>query len=162
MTSTDPYAATNPKPAASADVEAELPYFLGRLRQLGATPDELDLVEAHWDDLEPADPDNPDAWTPERRAEMVRANDADLVAMIEASRAEYAEHTATEANQAEAARVAALQADARKATAGTVAEALAWVGTNRERAAAVLAVETGPEGDARTTLVRPLRELVAE
>lgn len=157
MTSTDPYAAPNAKPTASADVQGELAYFLGRLAQLGATPDELDLVEAHWDDLEPAS--GPEAWTPERRAEMVRANDADLVAMIEASRAEYAEHTASEADQA--ARRGGLAADARKAAAGTVAEALAWVGTNRERAAMVLAEEE-ESGEARTTLVRPLRELVAE
>lgn len=163
MSATDPYAARNPKPTASPDVMPELDYFLGRLRQLGATDDELAGVAASWEQLEPADPANPDAWTLERRTAMVSANDADLVAMIDAARQEWAEATTTEEEQAAAERAAkreALLVDARRAAEGSVAQVLAWVGDDPERAAAVLVVESGP--DERKTLVRPLAELVAE
>ncbi len=164
MTKSDPYAASNPKPATSADTVPELQHFLGRLDQLGATPDELAGVAASWDDLEPADPANPEAWTLERRTAMVSANDADLVEMIDSARQEYAEGTTTEAEADQAAtntRQAELWAEATEATAGTVAEALDWVGDDPQRAGAALAVETGPDGRNRVTLVRPLSDLVA-
>lgn len=163
MTATDPYAARNAKPAVGADSMGELPYFLGRLRQLGATDEEVAGVAASWDDLEAADPANPEAWTLERRTEMVSASDADLVEMIDAARQEYALGTTTEGEQV-ATEVAAwrakLRAQATEAVAGTVAEALEWVGNDRARAET--AAEAEQAGRARVTLLRPLAELLAE
>lgn len=163
MTATDPYASRKPKPTASPETQGELPYFLGRLRQLGATEDELAGVASSWDDLEQPDPANPEAWTVERRTAMVSANDADLVDMIDAARQEWAEGTTSEEQErddaADAAR-AELRAQAIEAVAGTVAEALEWVGDDRARAEAAWEAEV--DGRDRVTLVRPLADMLAE
>jgi hypothetical protein len=152
MSATDPYAAKGPRRTAQ-EVELDLPYFLRRLEALGATPDEIEQVEQTWDTFD-------GDWTPERRAQMVRANDSELVGLIDTARTEWFEGTTTEDEEAEA-RQASLAAEARSVVGGTVGEALAWVGADPARAAAVLAAET-EGGGGRSTLVKPLSELVSE
>lgn len=71
----------------------ELEPFLERLRQLGATPDELADVRAGWDVLD-------EEWTLEYRHRLSHASDAELAAHLEAIRAEHVAHTMTEEEEA--------------------------------------------------------------
>ncbi len=66
----------------ASERQPDLEYFVGRLGRLGASRSEIRSVIESWDAFD-------DDWTPERRAEVVRAGDAVLVAMLEERRAEY-------------------------------------------------------------------------
>lgn len=169
---TDPYAGggRGRGVAVSGEVRTELDQFVARLRDLGATPDEIEPVVASWDDLDPADTEVVEGevppWTAERRTALVNAPDAELEGLLQAARDEYALGTTTEADAAEAARkrqLAALQARAAEVVGKPVAQVLEWVGTSTDRATAVLELETAKgEGANRKTLVAPLRELLDE
>ena len=157
----DPYRGV-PRVVAT-EVRSPLDDFLDRLRQLGATPDEMDAVARTWDQLDPDDSPDPDAWTRARREEVRRAGDDYLRALILEGRAEYEYGTTTEkdaaAKAAHAAYAAAL-AEAQGRIGGTVPAVLAWVGDDPLRAEAVLHLETLPEGANRKSLAAPLRDLV--
>lgn len=160
MSATNPYASKGAKTPA-AETADPLEHFLGRLTALGATEDELDGVRDSWDTFEPDDdPENPEPWTSERQAEMVSANDADLREMIEAAREEYEHGTTTEEDAEAKDAHDDLMAEAKDVAAGTVADALEWVGDDPDRAVAVLAWEQ--DGQGRVTLLRPLQELAGE
>lgn len=70
----------------SGEPRSELAGFVIRLRQIGATDDEIAATVKTWDDFD-------DDWTPAARADMVRWSDVRLRDEIAALRAEYAEHT---------------------------------------------------------------------
>lgn len=167
----DPYAGGGSGPkrnAGGGEVRSQVDQFAQRLRNLGATPDEVDPVVASWDDLDPPDtkagPGEPPPWTAARRAALVSAPDAELLGLIEAARDEYAYATTTEAQANDADKRAALariDAGAAAVVGRSVADVLAWVDGDPDRARAVLALETAPgEGGNRKTLVEPLRALV--
>lgn len=163
--SPDPYAPVGPSRTPVSEVRSEQEQFLARLRDLGATDDEVRTVADHWDDLDPDDPDDPEAFTKARRAELIRSGDGVLLGLIHAGRAEY-EHGTTTEDEATAkdfaAAYAAAQAEAVGRIGGNVESVLAWVGGDEVRAMAVLQLETAPEGADRKTLVEPLQELVAD
>lgn len=68
------------------EVRSELDQFVERLRQVGASPDEIAATIANWDVFD-------DDFGPEQRRDMVRWSDPRLRAEILALRQEYAEHT---------------------------------------------------------------------
>lgn len=169
----DPYAGGGAGPkrnASSGEVRTELQQFTQRLRDLGATPDEVDPVLATWDDLDAddatADEGEAPPWTAARRTALVNAPDAELLGLILAARDEYTYATTTEGEAADAerqAQLAAVAADAAGVIGRSVGDVLAWVGTDADRATAVLALETAEGAGAnRKTLVGPLQEQVAE
>lgn len=143
-----------------------LDQFLTRLRELGAAADEVQMVAEGWDDLDPdgtPDQDGHPAWTRQRRAEMANLSDTELRSMILASREEYEVGTTTEEEQearARQARMAAAASEAQARIGGSVASVLAWVADDVDRAEAVVALETNPDGAQRVTLLRPLNELI--
>lgn len=150
----DPYA---PKgwPRGNPEVRTELETFSDRLRQLGATDDEVAQVVAGWDTFD-AD------WTPARRHQVVHLSDADLRQLLVDGREEYEHDTTTEevaaVRDAERARRMA-EAEAARRIGGNVDSVLAWVGDDRYRAQAVLELEVA--GQRRKTLLAPMRDLVA-
>lgn len=159
----DPYAAKGwPRPA-TGERRTELDQFVTRLVELGAQPDEVQLVRDSWDDLDPDDSTDPDAFTAARRAELVRLPDDQLRSMISASRDEHTLGTTTE-EEAEAHRQMAEYRQAYQEAAerigGNVDSVLAWVADDPVRAEAVLELEEGPDGAGRKTLVGPLRDLL--
>jgi hypothetical protein len=126
-----------------------------RLRELGATDDEVSAVVDTWDDVD-------DEWTPAERARVAGLGDNELRAMIVDGRREYAIGTTT---QEEADRRAAKAAELRAMTEaqgridGKVPAILAWVGDDKVRAQAALAAEQ--EGGApRKTLVAGLEDVL--
>jgi hypothetical protein len=156
----DPYA---PKgwPRVNSETRSPLEHFVTRLRELGATEDEVSAVVETWDQFDP-DPHAPEAWTEAQRAQVMRLGDNELRQMIVDGRREYAFATTTEE---EADRKAAKMAQQRAMTEaqgridGPVASVLAWVGDDRIRAAAALAAER--EGGApRKTLVAGLEDVL--
>lgn len=158
--SPDPYA---PKgwPRVNSETRSPLEHFVTRLRELGATEDEVSAVVETWDQFDP-DPHAPEAWTHAQRAKVAALGDNELRAMIVDGRREYAYSTTTEE---EAARKAAKNAELRAMTEaqgrvdGTVSAILAWVGDDKVRARAALAAER--EGGApRKTLVTKLEDVL--
>lgn len=134
----------------------ELAGFLHRLRLLGATDEELASVADTWDQLT-------DEFTVLDRAQMLAWDDEKLGAELAALRAEYRQHTTTEADDATEAAARATntaQAEAHDVVGRPVASVLEWVGSDVLRAIAILDLEQGPDGAARKTLVVPLRTLV--
>lgn len=156
----DPYA---PKgwPRVNSETRSPLEHFVVRLRELGASDDEVSAVVDTWDDFD-ADPHAPEAWTHAQRAKVMRLGDNELRQMIVDGRREYAYSTTT---QEEADRKAEKQAQHRAMSEvqeridGSVAAVLAWVGEDRIRATAALAAER--EGGApRKTLVAGLEDVL--
>lgn len=165
MANTDPYApGTTRRQAESA---SEVDHFAQRLRALGATDDEVAAVVENWDELDADDyspePGEAEPWTEARRSALLVAGDAELRALIDASRDEYDYATTTddEAAQADVAR-RALQAhnEAADVIGRPVAQVLEWVGGDRLRAQAALRLETGPDGGSRKTLTEQLGRLL--
>ena len=159
----DPYAAKGwPRPA-TGERRTDLDQFVGRLVDLGAQPDEVQLVRDSWDDLDPDDSTDPEAFTAARRAELVRMPDDQLRGLLTASRDEHTLGTTTE-EEAEAHRQMAEYRQAYQEAAerigGNVDSVLAWVADDPVRAEAVLELETSPDGADRKTLVGPLRDLL--
>ncbi len=159
--SPDPYA---PKgyPRVNSETRSPLEQFVTRLRELGATEDEVSAVVDTWDDFD-ADPHAPEAWTHTQRARVAALGDNELRAMIVDGRQEYAYSTTT---QEDADRKAAKAAELRAMTEvqgridGKVPAILAWVGDDKVRAQAALAAEK--EGGApRKTLVAGLEEVLS-
>lgn len=153
--SPDPYA---PKgyPRVNSETRSPLEQFITRLRELGATEDEVSAVVASWDDLD-------EEWTVAERARVAALGDNELRAMIVDGRREYEIGTVTEED---AARKAAKNAELRAMTEaqgrvdGTIAAILAWVGDDKVRATAALAAER--EGGApRKTLVARLEDVLS-
>lgn len=161
----DPYAAKGAPRATVPETRSQLDQFLARLTDLGAEPDELQLVRDSWDDLDPDDDTDPDAFTAARRAELVSMPDDKLAGLLAASRDEYEVGTTTE-EEAEQARAAAEYRDAYREAAerigGNVDSVLAWVADDPVRAQAVLDLERSSDGADRKTLVKPLAELMGE
>lgn len=107
-----------------AETLAVLDQFLGRLRILGATVDELAAVVDGWDQFD-------EEWTPEYRHRLAVAPDLDLLAHLRAIRDEHHAHTTTE-EEAELERLLAIEGAAKGAAVdvldgGTVADVVAWV-----------------------------------
>jgi hypothetical protein len=159
----DPYAAKGWPRAIAGERRTELDQFVSRLVDLGAQPDEVQLVRDSWDDLDPDDSTDPEAFTAARRAELVRMPDDQLRGLLSASREEHELGTTTE-EEAEAHRQMAeyrqAYREAAERIAGNVDSVLAWVADDPVRAEAVLELEEGPDGAARKTLVGPLRDLL--
>lgn len=169
----NPYAPRTTR--TSQERVSDLEQFVGRIIRLGATADEVASVREAWDELD-------EDWTAERRAELVRASDEVLVAMIRQSRAEYPydddpplERPELEQNPG-AVVLGIMPGEPDQHVPWdlnvpdlSVAKVLAWVndvdGDYRlARARAALSVEQGRgEGahGARTTLVGPLEELLS-
>lgn len=160
----DPYAPRSWREPVS-EVRGELGQFVQRLRELGATADEIRSVEEHWDDFDDPDEweDDPDAWTPERRALFVQASDRDLERIIRAGRAEYEYATTTEEDAAEEEalrRIREAQAAAYERMGATVEVIVKWVDGDKLRAEAVLGYETGADGAGRKTLVAAMEQVL--
>jgi len=159
----DPYAAKGWPRAATGERRSDLDQFVTRLVDLGAQPDEVQLVRDSWDDLDPDDDTDPEAFTAARRAELVRMPDAQLRGLLSASREEHELGTTTE-EEAEAHRQMAeyrvAYQEAAERIGGNVDSVLAWVADDPVRAEAVLELEQGTDGAGRKTLVGPLRELL--
>lgn len=155
---------------ADAEVRSEAEHFARRLRDLGATEDEIGPVLDSWDDLEADDTEvgegEAPAWTAAYRTELVSAPDAQLLAMILTARDEfaYANTTEAEADAAEhEAKQAQVDADAAEVIGRSVADVLAWVDGDPDRARAALALETAEgQGGNRKTLVEPLSALAEQ
>lgn len=154
----DPYA---PKgwPRGQSERQSTLDGVQARLRQLGATDDEVAAVVDGWDQLDPDD--TPDGWTRARREQVTHMGDNELRALLVDGRTEYEYATTTEEEAAEQDRQRArnrTQAEAADRVNGTVPSVLAWVGDDKDRAQSVLDVET--TGANRITLVKALREVL--
>ncbi len=150
----DPYQSKG-YPRINSETRSPLEEFVLRIRQLGATEDEVSAVVASWDDLD-------EEWTVAERTRVSRLGDNELRAMIVDGRVEFSIGTTT---QEEADRRTAKAAELRAMTEaqgridGNVAAILAWVGDDKVRATAALAAEQ--EGGApRKTLVSALTELI--
>jgi len=143
--------------------------FLARLRDLGATDDELAQVDDGWDDLEPdGTPDDEygrPAFTRQYRDQLLAAGDRELTQLLHDARVEHATGTMSDEDRQLAERDQAYRqavAEAYERIGGNVDSILAWVGDDPQRAQAVHHLETGPDGAARKTLVGPLEDLLAE
>jgi len=156
----DPYQPAGPPRYAASEIRGELDQFLSRLRDLGATPDELAAVARTWDDLDPDDCTDPDCFTRRHRDELAHAPDDRLRALILDGRAEYEHGTTTQedadAQAREAAYLAALE-EAAGRIGGNVASVLDWVGGDPVRARAMVELESAPEGAQRKTLLAALQ-----
>lgn len=151
----NPYAPVSIR-RGSAEVVDQLPGFLTRLRALGATDAEVAAVEQSWGQFD-------DDWGPADQAAMVAWPDTRLRDELLAIRQEYRENTTTDAEAAAQADTAAADVAEREAAeriGGNVKSLLDWVGTDGIRAVAVLNLELSPDGGKRTTLVKPLQELL--
>jgi hypothetical protein len=159
----DPYAPKGWPRQVAGERRSELDQFAQRLTDLGAQPDEVQLVRDSWDELDPDDSTDPDAFTAARRAELLRMPDDQLRALLTSSRDEYELGTTSE-EEAEAHRQMAAYrlayAEAGERICGNVDSVLAWVADDPVRAEAVLELEQGPDGADRKTLVGPLRDLL--
>ncbi len=152
--SPDPYQSKG-YPRINSETRSPLEQFTMRLRELGASEDEVSAVVASWDDFD-------DDWTPAERARVAGLGDNELRAMIVDGRREYAIGTTTqEEADRKAAKVAELRAadEARGRIDGNVSGILAWVGADKVRATAALVAER--EGGApRKTLVAGLEDVL--
>jgi hypothetical protein len=156
----DPYQAKG-YPRINSETRSPLEQFITRLRELGATEDEVSAVVDTWDDFDP-DPNAPEAWTHAQRARVAALGDNELRAMIVDGRREFVYSTTTQEDaDRRAAKAAELRAmtEAQGRIDGKVPAILAWVGDDKVRAQATLAAEQ--EGGApRKTLVAGLEEVL--
>ncbi len=152
--SPDPYA---PKgyPRVNSETRSPLEQFTMRLRELGATDDEVSAVVASWDDID-------EEWTPAERARVAGLGDNELRAMIVDGRQEFTYSTTTQEDadrKAAKAREMRAMSEAQERIDGNVAAILAWVGDDKVRAQAALSAEK--EGGApRKTLVAGLEDVL--
>lgn len=166
MTDVDPFAAQG-EPRVAPQSDSELEGFVERLRQLGATDDELAQVRDGWDDFD--DPTDPDAtWTPEKRYLFVRLSDRHLLEAIRGPRHEYeyATHDEDEQGQLDAERAyIAAKGEAFARLGGNVGSIIDWVVTDTVRAQAVIDAEheaaASEQRDTRKTLLEALEPLAA-
>lgn len=144
--------------ARIADESAtELATIVRRLTALGATPDEIDTLQAGWDDFDGV------TWTPEIRYQFVRSPDPVLITELACIREEYRIGTRTEAEDeldADTVEAGELVQVAHGLRSSSIYEVTNWVGADRARAAAMLSVETSTDGSSRKTLI-PVLEAVA-
>lgn len=134
---------------------APLDAFVRRLEVLGATADEIESVRSSWDDLD-------DEWTEAERDAVRRAPDGQLRRMLDDLRAEHYEHTHDEEQEAEddrRLRYALLLEDAGVKSEQAIPLVLEWVGDDRDRAEAMLAVEQG--GQQRKGILEPMQAMLA-
>lgn len=135
--SPQPYEARGFQTVSEPEVEGELAHFLRRLRELGASPDEIEEFKSRWDQFD-------DDWTEESRREFVRLPDGDLRAALAQVRAEYDHGTLTEDEERLRdlrAAIDELGPDAHEHSGHNVDGFLEWVGDSDARAAAAVAVE---------------------
>lgn len=149
-----------------SEVRSPLEHVCARLGDLGATTDEIAAFAAAWDDLEP-DSDDPLAWTEARRRHLMTCPDAELVWLIADTRNEYAIGTTTLDDALAMERetmLVNLEHEAYEITAKTIPVITEWVGTDPDRAAAVLVWERDPEvgGSRRTALIRTMAKIAGE
>lgn len=137
----NPYAGSGRVRRAHESI-SELDQFVGRLRRLGATDDEVSQVVDGWDQFD-------DDWTPRRRREFVRSTDAEIVGDLAALRAEYAGAGGGDGMASEAARI----------VDQTAAKVLAWVDGDPARARAVLPFERMQADGGRKTLIAALSKI---
>lgn len=131
--------------------------MLGRLRAAGASADERDAFAAAWNDS---------ALDPEEQLRLKSMTDGQLRDEVLAVRSEHDYHTTTP-EEAEVFRTERIEADALSAlyeeaythVHAPVAEVMAWVGTDPDRAKAILAWEEGNAN--RKTVVGPCTALAA-
>lgn len=129
--------------------------FVRRLEVIGATDDEISAVRESWNDFD-------DQWTAAERDAVRRAPDTDLRRMLDDLRAEHFDHTHDEDEEAELLRqaeYAALLVEAGEKSEQAIPIVLEWVGDDRTRAEAMLAVEL--TGQQRKGVVDPLRAMLA-
>ena len=150
----DPYQAKG-YPRINSETRSPLEQFVLRLRELGATEDEVSAVVASWDDID-------EEWTPAERARVAGLGDNELRAMIVDGRQEFTYSTTTQEDadrKAAKAREMRAMSEAQERIDGNVAAILAWVGDDKVRAQAALSAEK--EGGApRKTLVSGLEEVL--
>lgn len=138
--------------------ETSNPYTLAamvsRLSTLGATLDEIALVEGSWDD----------PWEPGAREAFFAMSDADLLAEIRGTREEFEHDTLTEDEQADVdfrRAVDAARPEAENQTVhGSIDGVLSWVDGDRVRAQAALESELA-QSEPRKTLVPQLERLAS-
>lgn len=149
-------------PRVNTESRSPLETFVLRLRQLGASEDEVSAVVDTWDDFDP-DPHAPEAWTHAQRAKVQALGDNELRQMIVDGRREYEYATTTQEDADRKAEKVAQQralTEAEGRIDGAVPAILAWVGDDRIRAQAALSVERdGPSP--RKTLVAALEGIVS-
>ena len=158
----DPYTAASYRDV-DPEVRSHRDEVLARFRELGANDEEVAQIAEAWDDLDPSDSTEPDAWTREKRDALRYAGDHELQRLLDRARREYTEGTTTEEEEAEAEHARAVDAarvEALDRIGGTVGAILGWVGDDLARAHAVLSVEPPIDEGGRKTLIEPLEELV--
>lgn len=158
--------AMSPAPYSQREVARETTthgeQLVTRLRQLGATDEEVKAFAEAWDDAE--------QWEPGERQSLIAASDGTLVAQLHAAREEDDFHMLTE--EEEAARDSTVEQDKRASELaqeaydvinGNVGEVLAWVMNAdedpRARARAVLHWESTAERP-RSGVMDPLTDLL--
>lgn len=157
MTGGNPYAPRVSRTTSVPEQESELDGFVRRLRNLGATDEEVAVVRETWDELD-------ENFTIEQRTAVTLMGDDELRAELEATREEYRHDTRTETEQGDvdaAAYQAQLRADASEWIGQPVKKVLDRIGDDVVLALVVLSLETGPDGASRKSLVGPLEKLVA-
>ena len=130
----DPYAPKGWPRDTAPETRSKKHDFELRLRQLGATDEEIAETVGVWGD------------DPEDDERLFNLNDIQLRGEIVSVRTEY-QHDTTEAAPDE------LRVEAADRIGGTINEIMEWVGTDRSKAAAVLRLEPA---DGRKTLIMRL------
>lgn len=146
---------------ASRERVTRLESFTSRLREVGATEQEIADLVAVWNEND----DPHDSRWITTRDRLVRLSDTDLRRLLEQARREYFEHTHTPEEQADAERAAFLeQARAELAISPDhkVADLIEWVAGDPLRAQAALEWEQARDTThgPRVTLVNALTPLV--
>lgn len=153
----NPYAPRVSRTATEPQSLSELEQFVRRLRDLGATDEEIQTVRDTWDEFD-------EGFTIEQRTAVTLLPDDELRAELLATREEYRHDTRTEGEQEQIddrSHMERLRADVADWIGQPVAKVLERVGEDAVLAIAVLDLETGPDGAGRKTLIEPLQALVA-
>ena len=147
------------------EVRSPLQHVCARLRDLGATQDELEAFAAAWDDIEP-DTGDPLAWTEARRRHLVTCPDAELAWLIADVRTEYAVGTTTLDDALAMERetmLANLAEEAHAIVAKSIPFVMEWVSGDADKARAVLAWERDEGvGGRRVSLIARLAGIAGE
>lgn len=159
----------NPE-AAPLDSVPALDEFAVRLRRAGASPEEIDAVQAFWNDP------GTDGWDDGRKREVLAWTDAQIVAEVKAIRAEAVEMGLQAPQEAPAGPEGTdtapgedsaadahprLAAEARELIedGAPIKDIARWVGQNKDRARVVLQIE-GEVRAPRVTLVSAMESVI--
>ena len=132
------------------ETRSPLDHVTQRMRELGATPDELAAVVSVWG-LDPVEDQR-----------LLYMPDQELRAEIVAVRTEYEVGTVTEEEAANRDLIVTFRhtaAEAHERVGGTIPAIMAWVADDPIRAYAVRLVETDGDGAARSTLLNQLDKI---